>query len=424
MARVEVSLEVGGDLTTVEDGVLKPLKMSVVAKLAYDEKLLSAGNAADTVRATRHYDRAEAVIKVEKGGLKPSLREDRNLLVAQVDQGGTTIFSPLGPLTREELDLVDIPANSLLIDSLLPGTAVAVGDHWEHGDRLLAALLGLDAVSQADVASELVAADGQTASIELGGKLHGAIGGVATEIELKGKYSFSFAQRRVTRLGLLIQEKRSVGHVGPGVDVVAKLMMTVAPVRAVGNLSDQTLAGLEVEPHPQATLLEYESPGGKFQLAYDRRWHIMDDRADLLAMRLVDRGELIAQCNVSALPPVEPGKHVTLPKFQADIGRSLSGDFRQIREAAASEAGGLLTYRVVAEGEVAELPMRWHYYLVAGAEGRQVVFAFTVEPGLVERLAGADEMLVSSVQFAPGQAATAARPDRVGQRAGQKVQSR
>ena len=36
-------------------------------------------------------------------------------------------------------------------------------------------------------------------------------------------------------------------------------------------------------------------------------------------------------------------------------------------------------YRVVAEGSVSDLPIQWNYYLVSNPDGRQVVFAFTLE---------------------------------------------
>jgi hypothetical protein len=69
LSRVKVELEVGGDLKVVDQGKVKPLAMSVVAKIAYDELLFEA--AGGQLRAARYYDPAEAVIKIEKGGEKP-----------------------------------------------------------------------------------------------------------------------------------------------------------------------------------------------------------------------------------------------------------------------------------------------------------------------------------------------------------------
>ncbi len=104
------------------------------------------------------------------------------------------LFSPRGPLTRDELDLVDLPANTLLLDQLLPQKAVSPGDRWQHSDNLLAMLLGLDAISQSDVYSELKEVDATAARMEFEGHVEGAIGGVSTELKIKGRYKFHLEQ--------------------------------------------------------------------------------------------------------------------------------------------------------------------------------------------------------------------------------------
>ena len=42
-------------------------------------------------------------------------------------------------------------------------------------------------------------------------------------------------------------------------------------------------------------------------MLHDRRWHVTVDRPELTVLRLVDRGELIAQCNISPAPDAKPG---------------------------------------------------------------------------------------------------------------------
>lgn len=401
--RVDVSLEVGGNLKVVEEGHSRNLKMSVVGKLSYDEKLLSGGDRPgllNGVRAARLYRDAEAVIKIDKGGATPKLRDQRRLIVADVGQPEALLYCPHGPLTREELDLIDVPGNSALLDYLLPASRVGIGDRWQHPDQLVAGLLGLDAVSETDTASELEAIEGDTARLTLRGAVQGAAGGVATEIELKGRYEFSLDEHRVSRFALLIKENRSVGHVATGLDVVAKLQMTVQSGAKNPKLTDKVLAGTELKPEPQAIELEYTAPNSKFRFTYDRRWHVIQETEDGVALRLVDRGELIAQCNVSPLADVAPGSRTSLERFQADIEKALDknfGGFLQATEATMPQ--GYHLCRVVAEGKVSELPIQWNYYLVADAAGHQIVFAFVVEGDLLERLADADAQVVAGLEF-------------------------
>jgi hypothetical protein len=409
--RIEAQLDVGGDLKLLEEGKPKTLKMSVSAQILYDEKDQSVrAEGQKHPRSVRYYRQARAAIKIDEGSVEPKLREARRLIVSDEVDGRVMLFSPTGPLTREELDLVDLPANSLLLDQLLPPTAVKVGDRWRHDAGLLAALLGLDVVSQTDVESELKEVTGDRARLEMAGKLLGAIGGVATEIEVKAKYRFDFNQHRVTGLGLLVKEKRAIGLVNAGLDVVAKLQLALAPVSGGdGELSDAALAQLPLEPRPEFLALECSSPTKKFRIYHNRNWHLMTDAGELLALRYLDRGELVAQCNVSSLADVEPGKEPSLATFQHDLERSLGGSFERFLEASeATNSLGHHIYRVVAEGRVSDLPIQWHYYLIADRQGHLAVFAFTVESDLVERLGGADEQLAASIEFAAK--STAAKP--------------
>jgi hypothetical protein len=415
--RVEAQLEVGGEVTLTEEGKPRSLKMSVAGKVDYDEKSLPVPETADGARAVRYYRDAEAVIKIDKGGVEPKLRDDRRLIVADEADGRAMLFSPHGPLTREELDLVDLPANSLLLDRLLPDHPVRVGDRWPHSDRLVGELLGLDVVSQNTVQSELKEVTGSRARLEFAGRVLGAVGGVATEIEVKAKYRFDFNARRVTGIGLLVKEKRAIGHVNTGLDVVAKLQMALAPAEEPSELGDRALAGLALEPRLELLTLECPSPTKKFRIYHSRDWHLMADAGDMLALRYLRQGELVAQCNVSSLADVEPGKEPSLAAFQHDLERSLGDSFGRYVEASESATStGNRIYRVIIEGRVSDLPIQWHYFLVADRAGRLAVFAFTVESELVERLGDADEVLVSTIEFAPPPAA--GEPPRAASRRG------
>ena len=109
---------------------------------------------------------------------------------------------------------------------------------WNHADALLAALLDLDAVSTSNVQSTLkTATAGRTATVELAGKVEGAIHGVSTKVELKGRYTYDFTRQRITHFVLLVNEDRSIGHVATGVDVTSKVTLTIAPLAESKHLS-------------------------------------------------------------------------------------------------------------------------------------------------------------------------------------------
>ena len=58
--------------------------------------------------AIRYYDRAEGVLKVDTSGLAPKLSDDRRLIVVESGAVRPSLYSPDGPLPREQLDLIDV----------------------------------------------------------------------------------------------------------------------------------------------------------------------------------------------------------------------------------------------------------------------------------------------------------------------------
>lgn len=401
MDQIEAALDLSGDQKVVEDSKVQRYKTSVLANLLYHERTLElASDGKLASRSIRYYDKASAAIQVGSEAMKPALRDERRLVGVSIEGEKVVLFSPRGSLTREELDLVDLLGNSLLVDRLLPDKPVRVGDKWEHSRELLTVLLGLDAVSEVDASSTLLTVTDDRARFEMNGRVSGAVGGVTTEIELKAKYHFDRKANRVSWFGLLVKENRSVGHIGPGLEVTARLQMKIVPGSQATSLTDESLVGLPLKPTPELIQLTYESPQGGWMFLHDRQWYVTADDPKQAVLRMVDQGEFVAQCKISSMPNATGTKELTLPAFQEDIKHGLDKSFKQFVEAGQSaNEHGYRVYRVVVEGEASDLPIRWIYYYVADKYGRQVVLAFTVEGRLMEAFGKSDERLLSALNL-------------------------
>lgn len=409
--RVVAVLEVGGETKFTDGDKPQREKMSVVCNLDYIEKCLEvSGEANNVVRAVRDYQKVSATVKVGDGQFEPTLKPEHRLIAVEAGKQSATLFSPLGNLTRDELDAIDIQANSLLLDRLLPEKPVAVGDSWPHSEELLAAMLGLDEVAKTTVQSTLkeVKEEGKgkdartLARFEITGRVEGAIYGVSTVIDIKGKYRFDMQTKRVDWLGMLVKEDRESSFVTDGVDVVSRLQVTVVPAKEPDSLTDAALAKLSLKSTPELSCLLYESTDDGWQCLYDRRWYIHHQRPKNTAavLRLLDRGMLAGQCNLSSLAKREPDKLVSLEEFQEDVRRALDKSFGEFVEASQSANDvNNRVYRVVVHGTASDIAMRWIYYLVADPQGRQVAFTFTVEQNILDRFADADKSMLKSVQF-------------------------
>ena len=398
VAKVEAVLEIGGTLSFKDQQKIKTLPTSVVAKFSYDEKLLQVEGMR---RTARNYRLAEAKYVVDKLETEAKLSDERRLFLVRATDAQPELVCPVAPLTADELDLVQIPFNSLLVEQLLPGKEVAPGDSWTHTDVLMAGLLNLDAVSQTTVTSTLGEIDDAAARIEFKGAINGAIDGVATEIDVNGRYKYDRKLKRVTWLAVLLKEKRSIGHVEPGLEVQSRLQMTLVPTTEPEVLGNENLNPIVAGSTADALRVRYNSPDKLFHFDHDRRWHVMADRGNVLSLRMVDRGELVAQCNVTSVVVPDESRKPTLSQFQADIRRSLDKNFGQFTSVNEAENSlGHTVFRAEAIGVVEELEITWIYYLVQDNRGRQTVFAFTCEKPMLERMAGADEDMISTLQFA------------------------
>jgi hypothetical protein len=322
------------------------------------------------------------------------------LVVAESRETEGSLFSPLGPLERDELDLLDIPGATLPLAALLPKGAVSVGDNWQIPDAAAGRLFGLEAVNAQDLTATLSKVEENLAIISLTGKVSGAVGGVSTEIEAKGSLNFDLQQRAITWLALAYQEKRSIGHAQPGFEVTGKVRWVAGPVKSADELSDSVLQGLPTTSGPATTQIEFRNTPAGILLAHDRRWRVMVERRELTVLRLIDRGDLIAQCNISPLAALPAGEQLTLAAFQADVKQTLGKNFGEIVEASQEVTDeGHRILRVVVAGTASELPIQWSYYHVSNSAGRRTALVFTLESSLVEKYPQIDRELIDSLSF-------------------------
>lgn len=393
-------VEVEGELRLNPDGkkvTTRPMK--VVANLEFDQKVLAV-DGSKLSRLVRHYNKAQADIQVDRNAVKNALRDELRTMCLAIGNESATLYSPLGPMTRDELDLLRVPGEPAMWNGLLPQQPVKAGDTWKPADTTLAMLLGIDVVTANDIRAKFVKLDGAMAMMELEGHLSGAVGGVATDFDIRAKYNLDTRRKYVTWLALGFKEKRSIGHAEPGYDVTGRVRISAAPLSTSTTLADDLLKEFNLELEPGSTLLTHDSQEGAFQLVHDRRWHVMTDQREATVLRLIDGGDLIAQCNISRLRDLPEGKQLALEAFQDEVAKALSNSAQQVVDADQSTTdSGLRQLRIVVAGAVQEVPVQWTYYHLADEQGRNVTLVFTMDARLVERFADLDRSMVSSIQL-------------------------
>jgi hypothetical protein len=401
--RIACLLEVGGEFKERVAGKEQRSPMSGADTLVYHEMTLKAD--AERLRSVRYYEKAESSVKFRDGRHAPSLADARRLVGVAIDPLGTTLFGLREPLTRDELEVIDVLGNSLLLDRLLPERPVAVGASWKPGDKVVAALLGLDGVTRCDVQCVLKEVTKIVARVELSGNVEGPVNDTTTRIKLKAKYRFDLRSGRIDWFGLVTREDRGISQVAVGFDVIVRFQTTITPEETPPQLTKEQLAGLGVEPTAQISQLRYESPRDRWHITYDRRWYLNSNDRQNAVLKLIREGAVTGQCNIASLPKRDREQLISLEDYQNDVQRALGKNFGELVDAKQwGNAAGYRVLRVTANGvardKSSELPICWIYYHVADEHGRQLALTFTVEKEHLDRFAEADRAIVDSLRFA------------------------
>jgi hypothetical protein len=295
----------------------------------------------------------------------------------------------------------------------LPTYAVATDESWSNDAAVMGPLLTLDSVAVCEVKSVLESFNASFAKIRLAGIVQGTADGAATELEVKAVYLFDRRSKRVTKLNLAVRERRSIGGATPGVDAVAKLQIQVEPIEKSAKLDDAAIAKATAATRHPAGDLVYESGPLGLRFKHDRRWFVTSERRESVTLRRIDRSDLVAQCTLTALPPKSAGRQTTLEQFQQDVTFSLGKSFGEmVSSRQGQNSVGLYCYELVVRGLVEEVPVEWHYYLLAPESGERVSAAITLEKPMVDRVGQADRELIESLEIFPRMPAvqTATKP--------------
>lgn len=404
-ALVELTAE-GTYLPPVAEGAPapKPLDLKVETRFDLIERVLSAGSNGQAQRAARKVNQAASAINGKVRPFASSIRPEVSLLVASLNEGGVVTFSPGGPLTRSELELVQAPGDPLIVPELLPGKEVGVGDSWPITSEAAKSLAGYDALASNSLKAKVEALDDNIARMKLAGEVRGAENGAEGRITFDGWFTFDRKTGLVNHLEVKRAEVRGAGPVGAGgLDLKSTLTVDRKPTEMPAELSDEALAGVPTEADPGRLLLRFTPPEGKYSFLHDRDWHLYWDDVRLAVLKKLDRGEVIAQCNLSVGPNAGPGRHQDPKQFQDDVHKALGSRFVRYLgggEIEGSEPGGY-RYKLSVQGREKQLDVVWQYYLIANADGDQVLATFTLTADSLKRFGDQDAQMIGSLQWHP-----------------------
>ncbi len=399
---VKTKVDVSGTFETpVGNNKTKSLSMKSTAQFDYLERRLSgSGRDARSFRSIRYFQgQPGATTTVDNRVTAIRLADHLRVIVAEGRREGLLLYSPNQLMRRADLDLLTMPADGLALLALLPPKAVEPGDEWSVGTWVPQMLLGVEAVVKSDMKCKLAQVTGGLARVEVNASVEGAVNGSGTNITLAGHFQFNVADQHIASWQFEQNETRTVGTVNPGMKIKAVVTGQRESSNKYGPLNDTTIASLPLEPSAAQLQLIYVAPW-KTRFIHDRGWHVFHQTQQVSIMRLLDKGALVAQLNLSPIEKVAAGSHTAPSQFVSDISTSLGSQLKSIASQEQVQVGdSRFLYRVHAKGVIGKRGMNWLYFLCAAPSGQQVSMVFTLEDAAMEKLNKRDSQIASTLTF-------------------------
>jgi hypothetical protein len=401
-ARVQLDMTLTGTMKVLRDGKTAELPLTASASHQYTERVLGADKEGTPSKAARRYAAAVSTIRVEGKPSERELRPQFRLLVAQRAEGRLTAYCPVGPLTSEELALINEHFDSSAVPGLLPGGAVEKKATWKLSNAVVQALCQFEGLVSHDLTGTLEDVTEGAAVFRIAGSASGIELGALAKVSVAASGRYDLLTKRVTSLEWKQKDARDQGPASPSVTAETTITLKRAIVETPKDLGDVALEGVPAgDELPEAqTALWHHDAKGRYNLKYARAWHVVGLNDEQLVLRLLDRGDFVAQATVTVLKKGEPGKHLAGDEFKKLVTTMPGFEAQEVvQEGEEKSANGLWLYRVTVRGQVEGIEVLQSCYLLAGAKGEQAVVTFTMRPSQAGKIGTRDLSLVNGLSF-------------------------
>lgn len=376
------------------------LDLKAGAKHDFEERVLTV-NEGKPSSVGRFYNTAKVDITLQDKAITKTLRSDRRFQAATLSNDSPTItYSPVGPLTDEELEITGEHLDVLAIHGILPNKEVTIGEKWNVPLNVAQALAGVDAVISSKLECKLEKIERNHAVLTLSGDLEGITKGASLKATMAAGLVYSLESKRFTGCTWRYRENKEQGPLNPACEIESEITATWKHGLALTEVTDGKAATIAATPPPALLMLEFRDAANRFAFNYDRNWGVVTKTEKQTVLRLLERGELVAQLNLTPYQQVKPGEHISLDDVEKLVNEAPGYKLEKVIEKTAVEAAaGFWIGKVSTTGEASEIPMQQVVYAIAGPRGDQVLLSFTVETEQAGKLAGRDLSLVKTVSL-------------------------
>jgi hypothetical protein len=404
LARVEIKLTVAGTLKVERGGKPDALPLTATAQHAFDQRV-EAADAAGATLAVRHYEIARSQSDSAGERSTRDLGADRRLVVVRRTDSGALHFSPDGPLSREELELVAEHFDPLALPRLLPNKPVAAKETWKVPADAAQRACQLSGLTAADLTGTVTAVTPQAVTFTVTGTAEGVETGAVAKVTVNATGTFDVAAGRITTLKWEQSDVRAQGAASPASEVKATTELTVKPLTEEPKVLDAAARAkvpADGKTPDLMTMLRYTDAAARFSFVYPREWHVLGRTKDHLVLRLLDGGEFVAQATLTVMKTLDPGATMPVDEFKRLVAAVPGWVPNEVGEDGVipTDAGRRL-YHLTALGKQDGVPVRQTFYHLAGPNGEQVALTVLAGADVAGKVGTRDVSLINAVEFAP-----------------------
>jgi hypothetical protein len=400
----------------------KPLSLDVQTRLVFNERVLeldegapaagtegaggpAAGRLGPPRKVVRYVVQAASAINGEVRPMTAILRPEVALLVAERRRhdGPVVVISPSGPLTRDELAVVQGVGDPLALSDILPSRPVSVGQTWRVGEAAAKGISEYDIIAANLLDATLEAFDEARATVRIQGRIEGSLHGATGLMTCDGVLGFDRRMGRIDRMELNRNESRRPGPVEAGLDVKSTLTVARSVEPPPATLGDASLGRYSLAIDTRSEKLLLRAPDGKSSLLHDRTWHAFWDDPKMAVLKRLEGGRVVSQCNLVVGPSAGRGRHQDPTQFKDEIRRVLGKRFVQyigMGEVDGDPAGGY-RFKVGVQGREGGLDVVWYYYLVASPAGDQLIVTYTLAAQDARAFGDQDVEMIGTLRWNP-----------------------
>ena len=400
--RVVIQTTLSGNLKVAREDKTVPVPVKASNDHDFVERVMAIDKSL-VKKTARYYEIARSSAQVQSDKIERSLRPDRRRIIAQRIGEGFLAYSPAGPLTQEEREVVSEHFDTLHLTGVLSDKETQPGDKWKISNGVAQSLCLFDGLISQDLEATLESVNAGVALIRMRGTAKGIENGAMASLVVDASVEFNVSAGRITGVNWKQSDKRDQGPVSPAAELEIQTVLKRELLAAEPKeLSNAALIGVPAEDDPPGVVkqLSHVDARGRYRLAYVRDWHIVGQTEHHLVMRLLDRGDFVAQMTMTMWKNAGAGKHMTPDEFQKIVSASPGWSMEQVVDH--GEVPGdadRWAYRVTARGELDGAKVTQNFFLIANAAGDQMIVTFTMKPANAARLGAKDLAIVNAVEI-------------------------